>query len=63
MVLLAGLVAARPGDILDVEFGDFEHDQSGTPGRAVHGEWEGVDAYGNEYEVKYVADAGGFRIL
>ena len=63
VVLLLGLVAARPGDIIDVDNDLFEHEQDGVAGKSVHGEYEAYDAHGNKYEVKYIADHLGFRIL
>nr|P81589.1 RecName: Full=Cuticle protein CP575; Short=CPCP575 [Cancer pagurus] len=51
------------GDIIDVDNDLFEHEQDGVAGTSVHGEYEAYDAYGNEYEVKYIADHLGFRVL
>lgn len=63
MVLLVGLVAGRPNDIIDVDYDHFEHEQEGVAGTAVRGEYEAYDAHGNEYEVKYVADHLGYRLV
>ncbi|KAK8382969.1 hypothetical protein O3P69_011493 [Scylla paramamosain] len=63
MVLFLGVVAARFNKVLDFENDNTEHEQYGVPGQAVHGEYEAHDAYGNSYEVKYVADEFGYRTL
>ncbi|XP_050702010.1 cuticle protein CP575-like [Eriocheir sinensis] len=63
VVLLVGLVAGLPSEIIDVDTDAFEHEQKGVAGSAVHGEYEALDAHGNEYEVKYVADHLGFRLV
>ncbi|KAK4287636.1 hypothetical protein Pmani_039294 [Petrolisthes manimaculis] len=65
LVLLAAVVLAHPGyDIIDFDQDDhFEHEQEGTAGRAVKGEYSWVAADGTEYETKYVADHLGYRLV
>ncbi|KAK8383034.1 hypothetical protein O3P69_011506 [Scylla paramamosain] len=63
VVLFLGVVTARPSEILDVDIPNLSHEQHGVPGKAVHGEYEALDAFGNWYEVKYIADEKGFRTL
>ena len=57
------VVAARPENIIDFETDDVEHEQEGTAGVAVKGEYTAVDAQGNEYTIKYIADHLGFRVV
>ena len=63
VVLFLGMVAARPNEVLDFENDMTSHEQYGVPGTAVHGEYEAKDAQGNWYEVKYIADERGFRLV
>jgi len=56
-------VAARPSEIVDFETDKMEVEQEGTPGKSVTGEYSWTAPNGEEYGVKYVADAGGFRVL
>merc|ERR1711872_16530 len=63
---LFALAAARP-DILNysVEEGDneHEHEQEGTAGTAVEGEYSWTAPNGEELVVKYIADHLGYRIV
>ncbi|KAK3858620.1 hypothetical protein Pcinc_035199 [Petrolisthes cinctipes] len=64
LVLLAAMVLARPGEIIDFDQDDhFEHEQDGIAGQAVRGEYSWVAADGTEYETKYVADHLGYRLV
>merc|ERR1711872_111212 len=68
LVLLGffALAAARP-DILNysVEEGDneHEHEQEGTAGVAVEGEYSWTAPNGEELVVKYIADHLGYRVV
>merc|ERR1711962_1294623 len=63
---LFALAAARP-DILNysVEEGDneHEHEQEGTAGVAVEGEYSWTAPDGEELVVKYIADHLGYRVV
>merc|ERR1712029_927057 len=64
---LFALAAARPSDILnyevDAENQSHEHEQEGTAGRAVEGEYSWTAPNGEEFVVKYIADHLGYRIV
>ncbi|KAK8383114.1 hypothetical protein O3P69_011557 [Scylla paramamosain] len=61
---LASLVAARPSnDIFDFEGDNAEHEQEGVAGKSVTGEYKWESPEGLEFEVKYIADDKGYRIL
>ena len=60
---LVGLSFGRPNEIIDLETDKLEHEQKGTPGTSVTGEYTAVDAQGNEYTVQYIADHLGFRVV
>ncbi|XP_066956422.1 cuticle protein CP575-like [Macrobrachium rosenbergii] len=60
---LVALTAGRPDDVLDFEGDDAEHEQEGTPGRSVTGEYTWESPEGTEYVVKYVADEKGYRVV
>merc|ERR1711962_474970 len=63
---LFALAAARP-DILNysIEEGDneHEHEQEGTAGVAVEGEYSWTAPNGEELVVKYIADHLGYRVV
>ncbi|XP_064102365.1 uncharacterized protein LOC135212660 [Macrobrachium nipponense] len=66
LLITLGLVAvamARPDEILDFEGEDAEHEQEGTPGKAVTGEYTWESPEGIEFVVKYIADDKGYRVL
>merc|ERR1712243_184826 len=64
---LLALAAARPSDILNYSVEtdnlDHEHEQEGTAGKAVEGEYSWTSPDGEEYVVKYIADHLGYRIV
>ncbi|KAK7050066.1 hypothetical protein SK128_027581 [Halocaridina rubra] len=60
---LVALAAARPEEILDFEGEDAEHDQEGTPGESVTGEYRWESPEGIEFVVRYIADEKGYRVL
>ncbi|XP_064104107.1 cuticle protein CP575-like [Macrobrachium nipponense] len=66
LLILLGLVAfvsALPEDVLDFEGDDAEHEQEGTPGESVTGEYTWESPEGIEFVVKYIADEKGYRVL
>merc|ERR1712212_555438 len=66
-VMLFGMVAAalaRPAqEIIDYENGDHEHEQEGVPGTSVTGEYTWTNAAGETYDIKYIADHLGYRVV
>merc|ERR1712055_1178779 len=64
---LFALSAARPSDIINYEVDEDnqeqEHEQEGTPGVAVEGEYSWTAPNGEELVVKYIADHLGYRIV
>ncbi|XP_068214683.1 uncharacterized protein [Palaemon carinicauda] len=66
LLITLGLVAvavALPDEILDFEGDDAEHEQEGTPGKAVTGEYTWESPEGIEFVVKYIADEKGYRVV
>ncbi|XP_018026604.1 cuticle protein CP575 [Hyalella azteca] len=64
LLLALTLVSAAPAkDIIDYETKQGEHEQEGTAGKAVEGEYSWVSPDGTEYYVKYVADHLGYRVV
>merc|ERR1712189_170062 len=64
---LIALAAALPSDIVNYEVDsgnqEHEHEQEGTAGTAVEGEYSWTGPNGEEYIVKYIADHLGLRIV
>ncbi|XP_068214682.1 cuticle protein CP575-like [Palaemon carinicauda] len=60
---LVALAAARPDEVLDFEGDDAEHEQEGSPGNSVTGEYTWESPEGIEYVVRYIADDKGYRVL
>merc|ERR1712180_288385 len=64
---LFALSAARPSDIINFSVeednAEQEHEQEGTPGSAVEGEYSWTAPNGEEFVVKYIADHMGYRIV
>ena len=54
---------AMPKEVIDIDQNNLEHEQEGLPGTSVTGEYTAVDANGQEYTVKYIADHLGFRVI
>merc|ERR1711915_792585 len=64
---LFALSAARPSDIINFSVeednAEQEHEQEGTAGSAVEGEYSWTAPNGEEFVVKYIADHMGYRIV
>ncbi|XP_071534555.1 cuticle protein CP575-like [Panulirus ornatus] len=60
---LVALAAAKPGDVFDFDGDDAEHEQDGSPGHSVTGEYKWESPEGDEFVVKYIADDKGYRVL
>ncbi|KAF2364142.1 Insect cuticle protein [Trinorchestia longiramus] len=64
LLLLASLGSTgRAKDIIDYESDHGDHEQEGTAGEAVEGEYSWVSPDGTEHYVKYVADHLGYQVV